>query len=174
MIYDKKDVDAILDYIQKEYGMSSVYHINTDKSIAENTQEMSYQLIKAVVAFDILKKIKDRLQDIEKIDINHSSLDVPTRCDECFARRDNGICWVCAFTGDMSDSGFFQKYDVMENCPFLTQKKIDDLTYDFLHEIISSSYQDFVNDLDDDWRDRIRVSIQQSMDSLFGGDGISD
>ena len=54
MIYDKKDVDAILDYIQKEYGMSSVYHINTDKSIAENTQEMSYQLIKAVVAFDIL------------------------------------------------------------------------------------------------------------------------
>lgn len=174
MIYDKKDVDAILDYIQKEYGMSSVYHINTDKSIAENTQEMSYQLIKAVVAFDILKQIKDRLQDIEKIDINHSSLDVPTRCDGCFARRDNGICWVCAFTGDMSESGFFQKYDVMENCPFLTQKKIDDLTYDFLREEISSSYQDFVNDLDDDWRDRIRVSIQQSMDSLFGGDGISD
>lgn len=174
MIYDKKDVDAILDHIQKQYGMSSVYHINTDKSIAENTQEMSYQLIKAVVAFDILKQIKDRLQDIEKIDINHSSLDVPTRCDGCFARRDNGICWVCAFTGDMSDSGFFQKYDVMENCPFLTQKKIDDLTYDFLHEIISSSYQDFINDLDDDWRDRIRVSIQQSMDSLFGGDGISD
>ena len=74
----------------------------------------------------------------------------------------------------MSESGFFQKYDVMENCPFLTQKKIDDLTYDFLHEIISSSYQDFVNDLDDDWRDRVRVNIQQSMDSLFGGDGISD
>ena len=174
MIYDKKDVDAILDYIQKQYGMSSVYHINTDKSIAENTQEMSYQLIKAVVAFDILKQIKDRLQDIEKVDISRSSLDIPTQCNNCFAKRDNGICWVCAFTGDMSDSGFFQKYDVMENCPFLTQKKIDDLTYDFLHEIISSSYQDFVNDLDDDWRDRVRVNIQQSMDSLFGGDGISD
>ena len=66
MIYDKKDVDAILDYIQKQYGMSSVYHINTDKSIAENTQEMSYQLIKAVVAFDILKQIKDKLQDMAK------------------------------------------------------------------------------------------------------------
>lgn len=174
MIYDKKDVDAILDYIQKQYGMSSVYHINTDKSIAENTQEMSYQLIKAVVAFDILKQIKDRLQDIEKIDISRSSLDIPTQCNNCFAKRDNGVCWVCAFTGDMSESGFFQKYDVMENCPFLTQKKIDDLTYDFLHEVISSSYQDFVNDLDDDWRDRVRINIQQSMDNLFGGDGISD
>ena len=174
MIYDKKDVDAILDYIQKQYGMSSVYHINTDKSIAENTQEMSYQLIKAVVAFDILKQIKDRLQDIEKIDISRSSLDIPTQCNNCFAKRDNGVCWVCAFTGDMSDSGFFQKYDVMENCPFLTQKKIDDLTYDFLHEIISSSYQDFIDDLDDDWRDRVRINIQQSMDDLFGGDGISD
>ena len=174
MIYDKKDVDAILDYIQKQYGMSSVYHINTDKSIAENTQEMSYQLIKAVVAFDILKQIKDRLQDIEKIDISRSSLDIPTQCNNCFAKRDNGVCWVCALTGDMSDSGFFQKYDVMENCPFLTQKKIDDLTYDFLHEIISSSYQDFIDDLDDDWRDRVRINIQQSMDDLFGGDGISD
>ena len=84
------------------------------------------------------------------------------------------MCWICAFTGDMSDSGFFQKYNVMENCPFLTQKKIEDLAYDFLREIISSSYQDFVNDLDDDWRDRMRANIQQSMDSLFGGDGISD
>ena len=110
MIYDKKDVDAILDYIQKQYGMSSVYHINTDKSIAENTQEMSYQLIKAVVAFDILKQIKDRLQDIEKVDISRSSLDIPTQCNNCFAKRDNGVCWVCAFTGDMSESGFFQKY----------------------------------------------------------------
>lgn len=172
MIYDKKDVDAILDYIQKEYGMSSVYHINTDKSIAENTQEMSYQLIKAVVAFDILKQIKDKLQDIEKIDINHSSLDVPTRCDGCFARRDNGICWVCAFTGDMSDSGFFQKYDVMENCPFLTQKRIDDLAYNFLQEVVSSSYQDFIDDLDNDWRDKMRKSIQESIDSLFGDDRV--
>lgn len=172
MIYDKKDVDAILDYIQKEYGMSSVYHINTDKSIAENTQEMSYQLIKAVVAFDILKQIKDKLQDIEKIDINHSSLDVPTRCDGCFARRDNGICWVCAFTGDMSDSGFFQKYDVMENCPFLTQKRIDDLAYNFLQEVVSSSYQDFIDDLDNDWRDKVRKSIQESLDSLFGDDRV--
>lgn len=172
MIYDKKDVDAILDYIQKEYGMSSVYHINTDKSIAENTQEMSYQLIKAVVAFDILKQIKDKLQDIEKIDINHSSLDVPTRCDGCFARRDNGICWVCAFTGDMSDSGFFQKYDVMENCPFLTQKRIDDLAYNFLQEVVSSSYQDFIDDLDNDWRNKMRKSIQESIDSLFGDDRV--
>lgn len=174
MIYDKKDVDAILDYIQNQYGLSSVYHIDANKSIAENTQDMSYQLIKAVVAFDILKQIREKLQDIEKVDVGHSSLDVPTRCNDCFAKRDNGICWVCAFTGDMSESGFFQKYDVMENCPFLTQKKIDDLTYEILHEIISSSFQDFVDDLNDDWRNKIRINIQQSMDSLFGGDGISD
>lgn len=174
MIYDKKDVDSILDYIKKQYSLSSVYHIDTNKSIAENTQDMSYQLIKAVVAFDILDQIKEKLQDVEKIDIGRSSLDIPTQCDECFAKRDNGVCWICAFTGDMSDSGFFQKYNVMENCPFLTQKKIEDLAYDFLREIISSSYQDFVNDLDDDWRDRMRANIQQSMDSLFGGDGISD
>lgn len=173
MIYDKKDVDAILDYIQKQYGLSSVYHIDANKSIAENTQDMSYQLTKAVVAFDILDKIREKLQDIEKIDIGHSSLDIPTRCDECFARRDNGVCWICAFTGDISESGFFQKYDVMENCPFLTQKKIDDLTYNLLHEVVSSSYQDFIDDLDNDWRDKLKQSIQQSIDSLFG-DGGSD
>ena len=174
MIYDKKDVDAILDYIKKRYGLSSVYHIDTNKSIAENTQDMSYQLIKAVVAFDILDQIKEKLQDVEKIDIDNSSLDIPTKCSDCFAKRDNGMCWVCAFTGDMSESGFFQKYDIMENCPFLTQKKIDDLAYDFLHEIMSSSYQDFIDDLNEDWRNKIRISIQQSMDSLYGGDGISD
>ena len=170
MIYDKKDVDAILDYIQKQYSLSSVYHIDTNKSITENTQDMSYQLIKAIVAFDILDQIREKLQDIEKIDINHSSLDVPTRCDGCFARRDNGVCWVCAFTGDMSESGFFQKYDVMENCPFLTQKKIDDLTYEFLHEVISSTYQDFIDDLDNDWRKKIKKSVQESIDNLFGDD----
>lgn len=170
MIYDKKDVDAILDYIQKQYSLSSVYHIDTNKSIAENTQDMSYQLTKATVAFDILDQIREKLRDIEKIDIGCSSLDIPTRCDGCFARRDNGVCWVCAFTGDMSESGFFQKYDVMENCPFLTQKKIDDLTYEFLHEVISSTYQDFIDDLDNDWRDKMKKSIQESIDNLFGDD----
>lgn len=172
MIYDKKDVDAILEYIRKQYSLASVYHINTDKSITENAQEMSYQMIKAVVAFDVLSQIKTKLQDIEKQDPNHSSLDIPTQCDNCFAKRDNGICWVCAFTGDVSDSGFFQRYEVMENCPFLTQKKIDDLAYNFVHEIISSSYQDFINDLNDDWRSQIRKNIQQSIDSLLGDDNL--
>lgn len=170
MIYDKKDVDAILDYIKKQYSLSSVYYIDTNKSISENTQDMSYQLIKAVVAFDILDQIREKLQDIEKIDIDHSSLDIPTRCDECFAKRDNGICWVCAFTGDISDSGFFQQYDVMENCPFLTQKRIEDLTYQLLREAVSSSYQELTNEIDNDWRDKMKKSIQESIDNLFGDD----
>lgn len=170
MIYDKKDVDAILDYIKKQYSLSSVYHIDTNKSIAENTQDMSYQLIKAVVAFDILDQIKEKLQDVEKIDIGRSSLDIPTRCDGCFARRDNGVCWVCAFTGDISDSGFFQQYDVMENCPFLTQKRIEDLTYHLLREAVSSSYQELTNEIDNDWHKRIKASVQKTIDDLFGDD----
>ena len=46
MIYDKKDVDAILDYIQKQYGMSSVYHNHCVKlvltSCLENLDKLSF------------------------------------------------------------------------------------------------------------------------------------
>lgn len=173
MIYDKKDIDKILIDIEMQYGLSNVYHIDTTQSIEKNTKAMSYQMMATMIASDILSQIKQKLAEIEQIDVFNSSLDIPTKCSNCFAKRDNGICWICAFTGDMSESGFFQKYDIMENCPFLTQKKIDDLAYDFLHEFVASSYQEFADDLDSDWRDKTRKSIQESIDSLFG-DGNSD
>lgn len=170
MMYDKKDIDMILDNIEKQYDLSTIYHMNPRLSIQENTELMSHQMITAIVVSDILSQIKTDLNDIQQPDAFTSSLDIPTKCNDCFAKRDNGICWVCAFTGDMSESGFFQKYNVMENCPFLTQKRIDDLAYNFLQEVISSSYQDFIDDLDNDWRDKMRKSIQESIDNLFGDD----
>lgn len=170
MIYDKKDVDMILDNIEKQYDLSTVYHINPRLSVQENNDLMSHQMLTAIIVSNILSQIRGDLNKIQQPDALTSSLDIPTQCSNCFAKRDNGICWVCAFTGDMSESGFFQKYNVMENCPFLTQKRIDDLAYNFLQEVISSSYQDFIDDLDNDWRDKMKKSIQESIDNLFGDD----
>lgn len=170
MIYNKKDVDNILENIEKQYDLSTIYHIDPKLSVHKNANLMSHQMMTAIIVSDILYNIRKYLKDIEQPDAFSSSLDIPTECHNCFAKRDNGICWVCAFTGDMSESGFFQKYNVMENCPFLTQKRIDDLAYNFLQEIASSSYQDFINDLDNDWRDKIRKSVQESINNLFGDD----
>lgn len=170
MIYRKEDVNEILENIEKQYDLSTIYHIDPSLSVQKNANIMSQQMMKAMIVSDILSQIKKSLIKIQQPDALTSSLDVPTKCSDCFAKRDNGICWVCAFTGDMSESGFFQKYNVMENCPFLTQKRIDDLAYNFLQEVISSSYQDFIDDLDNDWRDKMRKSIQESIDSLFGDD----
>lgn len=172
MIYDKKDIDRILENIEKQYDLSTIYHMDPKLSVQKNANLMSHQMMTAIIVSDILHNIRKSLSDVQQPDAFSSSLDVPTKCSNCFAKRDNGICWVCAFTGDMSESGFFQKYDVMENCPFLTQKRIDDLAYNFLQEVISSSYQDFIDDLDNDWRDKMRKSIQESIDSLFGDDRV--
>lgn len=169
MIYDKKDIDEILADIEMQYGLSNIYHININKSIEDNTKAMSYQMMTEAIATSILSKIRQKLEDVEQIDIFSSSLDIPTKCANCFAKRDNGICWVCAFTGDISESGFFQKYEIMENCPFLTKKNIDDLAYNFLQDFVASSYQEFVDDLENDWRDKMSKNVRQSLDRFFGG-----
>lgn len=172
-MYKAQDIDEILDDIEKQYDLSTIYRIDPSLSVQKNANIMSQQMMKAMVVSDVLNQIRKKLYDIEQLDESTLSLDIPTKCDDCFARRDNGICWVCAFTGDVSESGFFQKYNIMENCPFLSQKMIDDLTYNLLQEVAVASYQDFVDDLDEDWRNKIKMSVQQSINSFFG-DGSSD
>ena len=173
MIYKKKDVDKILEEIEQRENLSSTYNIDTSQSVMHNIQALSYQMLKAEIVSSMIREIQYKLKEVEQTDVTNSSLDIPTQCDNCFAKRDNSICWVCAFTGDMSESGFFQKYGVMENCPFLTQKRVDDFTYNLLQEVVSSSYQDYIDDLDNDWYNKIRSNLQQSIDNFFG-DGSSD
>ena len=49
----------------------------------------------------------------------------------------------------------------MENCPFLTPRKIDELTYDFIRENFDSAYQQEVLDMDIDFRTKIHESLQK-------------
>ena len=174
MMYKVQDVYRILDNIAKEYDLSNTAYVcDTTSSLEQNIVMMVEQNITKHVVMELLQQIKDELQHIEQIDASDYALDVPTKCENCFARRDNGVCWVCAFTGDISESGFFAKYNVMEHCPFLIQKYIDDLAYDIIREKTNMIYQEIVDDLDNNWRETIRHNIRRSLDR-FCGDGNSD
>lgn len=162
MYYKTSDIHQILRDTEEKYIADKVYYVNDDLSINDNVEKLRIQLIRESVVLDVLKYINQRLDQI--IDVPSSEdfcLDIPSQCDDCFALRTNGICGTCAFTGDLSESGFYSRFGIMENCPFLTPRKIDELTYDFIRENFDSVYQQEVLDMDMDFRTKIHESLQK-------------
>ena len=173
MYYKDSDIQHILDNIKKRYlerpDYRTPFGLNNSQAIEKNVNLYREKLISFIVASKILEDIQNELENVEKPAYDDFSLDVPTQCDNCFAQRANGICWVCAFTGDLSESGFYQKYGIMENCPFLTQKQVDDLAYDFIKNDFEMLHQENVNELDNQLREEIKKQIQEHFEDIWGG-----
>ena len=174
MYYKQSDIEKILKNIKDKYTENKEIILlpfgqNNISGIEQNVKYYRIQLMKAQIASDIIKTIKDELYHIGISSYDDFSLDVPTKCDGCFAQRANGICWVCAFTGDLSESGFYQKYGIMENCPFLTQKQVDDLAYDFVKNQFEMLHQENVDDLDEQFREEIKACIRDRFEEIWGG-----
>lgn len=174
MYYKDSDIKNILDDIRKRYLIGQIlqkpapFGLADDKAIEDNVNYYRSQLINHIVVSSILDEIQARLKHFEHPAPDDFSLDVPTKCDGCFAQRANNICWVCAFTGDLSESGFYEKYGIMENCPFLTQKQVDDLAYEFIQNRFETLHQQIIDDLDNELNEKIKQSIQERFEEIWG------
>lgn len=168
MYYKASDIHQILEDIKEKYSIKDSYEFDKNLTPDENIDNFRFQIIRAYIIPQILMDINQKLNKIEKTSYNDFSLDIPTKCDNCFALRTNGVCHVCAFTGDLSESGFYQKYGLMEHCPFLTQKQVDNLAYDFIKKHFNESHQNIVDDVNDELRKKIELELRNSFNSYWG------
>ena len=169
--YEDSDINNILETIKQKYVNESSFvpfEISEPEDIEKNVNSFRFQMFSSILISSILHEIQIELRNVAKQHYSDFSLDVPTKCDNCFAKRNNGVCWVCAFTGDLSESGFYQKYGIMENCPFLTQKQVDDLAYDFVQNHFNLSHQEIIDDLDNDLSNKIKTRIRERFEEIWG------
>lgn len=139
-----------------------------------NTGDVEQDVFNAVykiIAEDVVDEVCDYmefgLRHLERVHTPDShSLDIPTKCDGCFAQRSNGTCWYCAFTGDTSETGFFQKYKVMENCPFIGAK-MDVYIAEHARNNMYKWYKDFVEKTDEEWEQEQKHMIIQKLSKLW-------
>lgn len=163
MYYETSDIQKILNEIKQKYNVPLIYYIKKDMPTEKEVNHFREEVITSTAVLQIIDEIQTQLKGIEKVNHSDFSLDVPTQCSDCFAKRSNGICLVCAFTGDLSESGFYQKYGIMEHCPFLTRKQIYDLAYDFMINRFELLHQELIDEYDEE----IKENIKKRFDSMW-------